>query len=139
MVALAGLLHDCDEALGLPDVPRPVKYSMPFYKEAGERIQEVVFRKFGLPYPMPDIVHLADTYTMMTGTGVGIDGLMYPLDAKIFEVPAKLFLKMTYLERPEGWLAVFRSTGASNLSMCTRRTNWMLEYLLVQNLRIADT
>jgi len=32
------------------------------------------------------LVHLADTYTMMTGTGVGIDGLMYPLDAKIFEL-----------------------------------------------------
>jgi putative nucleotidyltransferase with HDIG domain len=26
------------------------------------------------------IVHLADTYTMMTGSGLGIDGLMYPLD-----------------------------------------------------------
>jgi TrmH family RNA methyltransferase len=28
-------------------------------------------------------------------------------DAEVFEVPAKLFLKMAYLERPEGWLAVF--------------------------------
>jgi RNA methyltransferase, TrmH family len=29
------------------------------------------------------------------------------VDAEIFEVPSKLFLKMAYLERPEGWLAVF--------------------------------
>lgn len=27
------------------------------------------------------IVHVADSYTMMTGTGVGVDGLMYDLDA----------------------------------------------------------
>jgi putative nucleotidyltransferase with HDIG domain len=26
------------------------------------------------------IVHLADTFTMMTGSGVGLDGLMYPID-----------------------------------------------------------
>jgi putative nucleotidyltransferase with HDIG domain len=32
------------------------------------------------------IVHLADALTMMTGTGLGIDGLMYPLDNGVFEV-----------------------------------------------------
>lgn len=31
------------------------------------------------------IVHLADCFTMMTGTGVGIDGLMYPLDNTAIE------------------------------------------------------
>jgi putative nucleotidyltransferase with HDIG domain len=30
------------------------------------------------------IIHLADVYTMMSGTGIGIDGLMYPLDPSIF-------------------------------------------------------
>jgi len=32
------------------------------------------------------IVHLADIYTMMTGAGMGLDGLMYPLDSHIFDV-----------------------------------------------------
>jgi putative nucleotidyltransferase with HDIG domain len=29
------------------------------------------------------LIHLADTLTMMAGTGVGVDGLMYPLDVSI--------------------------------------------------------
>ncbi len=31
------------------------------------------------------IVHLADAFTMLTGSGLGVDGLMYPLDAEIFK------------------------------------------------------
>lgn len=31
------------------------------------------------------LVHLADSYTMMTGTGVGVDGLMYALDPAVYE------------------------------------------------------
>lgn len=31
------------------------------------------------------IVHLADTFTMMSGRGVGLDGLMYPLDMCVFQ------------------------------------------------------
>lgn len=60
IIQMAGLMHDCDEALGLPDLPRPVKNFMPAYKEAGERLQKVVFEKYGLPYPFPAEVHLAD-------------------------------------------------------------------------------
>lgn len=30
------------------------------------------------------IVHLADVYTMLTGSGLGIDGLLYPLDTGVF-------------------------------------------------------
>lgn len=32
------------------------------------------------------IIHLADTFTMMSGCGVGLDGLMYPLDAGVFNI-----------------------------------------------------
>jgi len=32
------------------------------------------------------LVHLADIFTMMNGTGTGIDGLMYTLDGQIFEM-----------------------------------------------------
>lgn len=59
-VQFAGLLHDVDESLGLPDVPRPVKNHLNGYKEAGEYLQKVVFDAIGLPYPFPPEVHLAD-------------------------------------------------------------------------------
>lgn len=57
---MAGLLHDSDEALGLPDLPRPVKDNMPGYREKGEIVQKAVFAKWGLEWPMPKIVHVAD-------------------------------------------------------------------------------
>lgn len=60
IVQLQGLLHDADEGLGLPDLPRPVKVHMPDYKKAGERVQQVVFEKYGLGWPMDQAVHLAD-------------------------------------------------------------------------------
>ncbi len=48
------------------------------------------------------IVHLADVFTMMTGKGVGVDGLMYPLDPKVFEVlplePDSMELEVLYAE-----------------------------------------
>lgn len=59
-VQLGGLLHDCDEGLGLPDVPRPVKKNLPGYREAGERIQEAVFKKYGLDWPMYPEITVAD-------------------------------------------------------------------------------
>lgn len=57
---MAGLLHDSDEALGLPDLPRPVKDNMPGYREKGEVVQQAVFAKWNLEWPMPSIVHVAD-------------------------------------------------------------------------------
>lgn len=34
---------------------------------------------------MVNIIHLADVFTMLSGDGLGIDGLMYPLDESVFE------------------------------------------------------
>jgi putative nucleotidyltransferase with HDIG domain len=43
------------------------------------------------------IVHMAEVFTMMSGTGVGIDGLMYPLDTGIFEI-LKISEEQQFLE-----------------------------------------
>lgn len=59
-VQLQGLLHDADEALGLPDLPRPVKVRMAQYKEYGTALHKAVWKKFDLTLPMDPMVHVAD-------------------------------------------------------------------------------
>jgi hypothetical protein len=46
----AALMHDASEAY-LVDVPRPVKPYLTNYKEIEARIEEVIFTKYGLPFP----------------------------------------------------------------------------------------
>jgi len=58
--ALCGLLHDASEALGLPDLPRPIKQFMPEYRAAEDIIMECVAQKFGFPWPMPESVQEMD-------------------------------------------------------------------------------
>lgn len=60
-----GLLHDATEAY-LVDLPRPVKSVMPDYKEAEARLQLAVAERFGLPWPMPKEVELADLESLAT-------------------------------------------------------------------------
>lgn len=45
-----GLLHDAAEAY-LLDIPRPLKVLMPWYKEAENRLMEVIYHRFGIPLP----------------------------------------------------------------------------------------
>ena len=60
--ALAALLHDASEAY-LGDMNRPLKHftaAGPAYCEIEERVERVIFKKFGLPYPMSPEVKAAD-------------------------------------------------------------------------------
>lgn len=59
--ALAGLLHDAAEAY-VAAVSTPVKHSpaITAYRVIEDRIQRVVFEKFGLPPEIPKAVHVAD-------------------------------------------------------------------------------
>lgn len=63
--ALEALLHDATEAY-LVDMPRPIKYAMPQYKEFEDKIDIVVRKKFGLPEKMSKEVHLIDNVLLAT-------------------------------------------------------------------------
>jgi hypothetical protein len=61
-VCLAGLLHDATEAY-LTDVPRPLKRSLPEYKEYEAELWTVIAKAFGLTGyedDLPMVVHEAD-------------------------------------------------------------------------------
>lgn len=60
--ALWGLLHDGSETY-ISDIASPIKRSAEFgdyYKEFEDRLTEAIATRFGLPYPMPDDIKIAD-------------------------------------------------------------------------------
>lgn len=61
-LALSALLHDASEAY-LGDMNRPLKHftaAGPAYLEIEAVVEKTIFRKFGLPYPLPKEVKEAD-------------------------------------------------------------------------------
>ena len=56
---LAALLHDASEAY-LLDIPSPVKYRLPGYREAEDRLMAVIAEKFGFHWPLSAEVKNAD-------------------------------------------------------------------------------
>ncbi|MDE3023094.1 MAG: hypothetical protein KGI54_14810 [Pseudomonadota bacterium] len=62
---LTGLLHDASEAY-LSDIPSPVKQFLPDYQIIETRLEEVIAQKFGLTYPYPTEVKLADIAALST-------------------------------------------------------------------------
>lgn len=58
-LALWGLLHDAAEAY-VADIARPAKRFLPEYKAVETRIQQVVYRKFGLVGEEPAELKIAD-------------------------------------------------------------------------------
>ena len=63
--ALWGLLHDAAEAY-LADVPRPVKYQIPAYRDHEAALERVIAARFELPWPMPPAVKHADNVLLAT-------------------------------------------------------------------------
>jgi hypothetical protein len=65
--ALAALLHDASEAY-LLDFARPVKYhpKMAFYRAAEDKLQRMIFKRFGLDPDAPFAVHAADNRILGT-------------------------------------------------------------------------
>lgn len=64
-LALAGLLHDATEAY-CGDMIRPLKRSMPAYREVEDRIWAVIAQRFGLPQDLPPEVKEADNRMLQT-------------------------------------------------------------------------
>ena len=62
---LAGLLHDAAEAY-LPDVSRPIKPYLYGFEAIEENLLQVIFAKFGLPYPFDGIIKDIDTRMCLT-------------------------------------------------------------------------
>lgn len=59
-----GLLHDASEAY-LGDMATPLKNLIPEYREIERRVQHVIAERFGLEWPMPDAVKIADLRALM--------------------------------------------------------------------------
>lgn len=53
------LLHDATETY-LPDMPRPIKSLVNGFDESEEQLHQAIAEKFGLPYPIPSVVHKMD-------------------------------------------------------------------------------
>lgn len=60
-----GLMHDASEAY-IGDIVRPVKRSLVGVSEIEEHIQKVIAERFGLPWPIPEVVKLADEVLLAT-------------------------------------------------------------------------
>lgn len=63
---LAFLLHDASEAF-MNDLVRPIKHreELKYYREQEDKIQEIIFKKFGLEYPFSQRVHDVDNQVLI--------------------------------------------------------------------------
>lgn len=62
---LWALLHDAAEAY-LGDVSRPLKQALPEYSELEQKVQRVIFDRFGLYWPMPSWIKEVDNRMLAT-------------------------------------------------------------------------
>lgn len=72
IVQMCGLLHDAAEAY-LCDIPTPIKMrpEMEFYRQAEERLLEMIAGKFDLPWPFPQVVWDADKIITQSEAAIG--------------------------------------------------------------------
>lgn len=67
LVQLLGLLHDAAETY-LGDMVRPLKHGPTIgqeYRVAEAQLEEVIAKRFGLPWPHPPSIHEADNYVLL--------------------------------------------------------------------------
>lgn len=62
---LAALMHDASEAY-LADIPRPIKRAMHAYSAWEHTLQQMICRKWEIPYPFPDVIHKIDDIMLAT-------------------------------------------------------------------------
>jgi len=62
--AMWGLLHDASEAY-LGDVARPLKVMLPEYVSLEKQIQQTIAKAFGLSWPMPPAIKIADNRALI--------------------------------------------------------------------------
>lgn len=62
--AFDALMHDTAEAF-TNDIPTPLKWALPVFKELEQKIESAMARKFNFSYPYPEPVKLADTQMLL--------------------------------------------------------------------------
>lgn len=62
--AFTALMHDTAEAF-TNDLPTPLKFALPVFKELEIKIETAMANKFGFSYPYPSEVKLADTQMLL--------------------------------------------------------------------------
>lgn len=64
-IAMEGLLHDATEAF-VGDLIRPIKRFMPEFKEVENKLEEVIYQRFGLRHGRHDEIKNADNIALVT-------------------------------------------------------------------------
>jgi hypothetical protein len=62
--AFDALMHDTSEGF-TNDIPTPLKYAVPLFKELEVKIETSMAKKFGFRFPLADEVKLADSQMLM--------------------------------------------------------------------------
>lgn len=76
--AFDALMHDTAEAF-TNDLPTPLKWSLPIFKELEVKIEAAMAQKFGFNFPYPDEVKLADTQMLLLEKNyVKLDDRVWP-------------------------------------------------------------
>lgn len=98
--ALWGLLHDASEAY-LGDMATPLKTLLPQYRELEEHVQKTIALAFGLAWPMPSVVKIADLRALMgekrdlvpgsADWGIDIEPACGPINPYCWHQAKKLF------------------------------------------------
>lgn len=64
-LAYTALFHDATEAY-MCDIPAPLKQLLPDYKAIEKRVEEAIFAKLNIPWPMPKEIKHADLVMLAT-------------------------------------------------------------------------
>jgi hypothetical protein len=106
---IQALLHDASEAYAV-DVPTPVKRQIVGYADIEDRLMRTIFRKFGLPEEMPDIIKEADEILLATEAR---DLMHDPQDWGIVAKPLESSLNGCRLQYPKNhFLKLFDELNA---------------------------
>ena len=97
---LWGLLHDASEAY-LGDVARPLKIMLPDYVELEHHVQQTIGKAFGLSWPMPQSVKVADNRALIAEKralmavehdwGIEADPVHTPINPYCWQQAKKMF------------------------------------------------
>ena len=101
-----GLLHDASEAY-LGDVARPLKAMLPDYVELEHHVQRTIGKHFGLSWPIPESVKIADSRALLAEKrvllsvdhdwGINAEPVVMPVNPGVWQ-EAKVRFERRFLE-----------------------------------------